>query len=55
MLQDKELKKISLGYEWNSEMSIDEFLKINKLIDSDNGIEIYENINRRYVYQKYEE
>ena len=50
----EQFSKISLGYNWNPEMSFDEFCKANKKICRQDGFDIYEKINERYIHFKFE-
>ena len=50
----EELSKISLGYNWNQEMSSEDFWKENKKLSRQEAFQIYETINCRYIHYKYE-
>jgi len=53
-LTEKELKTISLGYNWNRDMSYDDFVNSNKNITYQDGYEMYELIEKRYIEYVYE-
>lgn len=53
-LTAEEVDKIALGYNWGSEMSLEDFCAANKKLSRQESYEIYEYINTRYVNYKYE-
>jgi hypothetical protein len=55
MLTEKELSDISLGYQWNKDMSYEDFLNVNRTVTREEGFELYELINERYIEKAYEQ
>lgn len=52
-LTEKELSDISLGYQWNKDMSYEDFLRDNRTVTREEGFELYELINERYIEKAY--
>ena len=52
-LTDKEIKDISLGFQWNPDMSYEQFVKENGNLSYNSGHEMYDLINERYIAAKY--
>lgn len=53
-LTDQEITKLSLGYNWNQEMSYEDFIRSNKKLSREQAFEIYSMINDRYIFHQYE-
>lgn len=54
-LTKQELSKISLGFNWNPDMSYEEFMSKNKRVSYESGWDLYDKINDRYIKLKYQE
>jgi hypothetical protein len=52
ILTKQEISDLSLGYNWNSEMGIDDFVRANNL-EYEKAYSIYEMINERYIDHVY--
>lgn len=46
--------RFSLGYKWNENMSFEDFFKENDLKDWEKAYRIYNLIEERYLFDKYE-
>jgi hypothetical protein len=53
-LTEKELSKISLGFNWTPNMSYEEFVEKNFRVNFTTEFEMYEKINERYIQYVYE-
>jgi len=53
-LTEKELSNISLGYQWDKDMSYEDFLNANRTVTREEGFELYELINERYIEKAYD-
>lgn len=52
ILTKKEIDNLSLGYKWNSEMGIDDFVRAN-MLEYEKAYPIFEMINDRYIEYVY--
>jgi hypothetical protein len=50
----EDLSRISIGYNWNPDMSFEKFCKQNKNIDISNVEEMWKKIELRYIDFKFE-
>lgn len=53
ILTEEEIRKVSLGWNWNPDMSLEEFISKNDLNYTE-GIDIFNQIDKRYILEAYD-
>ena len=49
-----EFKKISLGFDWNPDMSYKDFCSANPKLSKERSWEVFNLIDKRYIEKRYE-
>lgn len=52
-LTEKDLKDISLGYNWDPEMGLERFIEMNPKLAKDQASEMFDLIEGRYIEAKF--